>query len=283
MKKFFFVIFVFYFSLPVMGNSRPWRPGGLAASDVPPELATIGITEHLGERLDLSLEFKNEKDEKVTLGKYINGKKPTMLSLVYYSCPHLCNFHLNGVTKGLQSVKWSLGQEFEMLVVSIDPKEDSSLAAAKKKNYLKLYNRKGAERGWHFLTGSQEQISALAKMVGFKYRWDKETKQWAHSSAVVLLTPEGVISRYLYGIEFDQKNLTIGLLEAAKGKLGDVIDRLILYCFQYDPERKTYAFYAYNIMRAGMGLMALAMAFFLIPFWIRQRREKFQSDQGNNT
>lgn len=277
--KFFSVLLIFCFTFPVMSNNRPWRPNGLAASDVPPELATVGITEHLGKKLDLNLKFKNDKGEDVTLGKYINGNKPIMLSLVYYSCPHLCNFHLNGVTEGLKSVKWTLGQEFEMLVLSIDPKETPSLAEAKKKNYLKVYNRTGAEQGWHFLTGSQEQISALAETVGFKYRWDKETKQWAHSSAVILLTPEGVISRYLYGIEFDQKNLTIGLLEAAQGKLGDVIDRLILYCFQYDPERKTYAFYAYNIMRASMGLMALAMAFFLIPFWMKQRREKLQTDQ----
>lgn len=253
-------------------EKKPWRQHDKPAAEAPPELKDIGITENLGQKLDTSLTFTNEAGQTVALGQYFDGKRPVLLSLVYYNCPGLCNFVLNGATETFSKMDWELGNQFDMVVVSIDPKENAELAQKKKENYLKELKKPGAERGWHFLTGSEENIKKLAAQVGFAYKWDEATEQWAHSAALYALSPDARIMRYLYGISYEPKTVRLSLVEASEGKAGSVIDKLILQCFQYNPNTRGYAFYAYNIVRAGGAIVGIFIAAILLPIWVRERR-----------
>lgn len=244
-----------------------------APNEVPRPLRDVGISEHLGSKVDLTLRFRDETGREVALGEYFNPARPVLLSLAYYSCPNLCNFHLNGMTDGLKQMNWTIGREFQYVVVSIDPKETSAVASAKKANYLKAYGRLEAAKGWHFLTGDEAAVRALAKQIGFNYHWDEESQQWAHSAAAYVLTPNGEISRYLYGIVFDPQTVRLSLVEASNGLVGSLVDRLILYCFHYDPKASKYTLFAFNVMRGGAILIALVLVAFLLPFWRRQRKE----------
>lgn len=243
------------------------------ANEIPTELADISITPRIGEKIDLDAKFKDQTGREVTLRDYTKDGKPLLLSLAYYSCPSLCNFHLNGLNDSFKQMKQPLGEEFNFVVVSFDPKEGPALAAAKRENYLKEYGRPEGAAGWHFLTGDAEASAALAKAVGFTYRWDETQKQYAHASAAYAIAPDGTISRYLFGIVFDPKTVRLSMLEASKGKVGNVIDKLILYCFHYDPKANKYTLAAFNMMRAGGVLILLVMGAFLVPFWMRTRKE----------
>jgi protein SCO1/2 len=236
----------------------------------------VGIVEHLGESIDLNLEFQNEKGETVPLSTYFQSGKPVLLAMIYFNCPSLCNFQLNGVTETLKQMEWTTGEKYEFVVVSIEPTETPKLAAEKKKAYLELYDRKQGADGWHFLTGKQEAITKLADQVGFKYKWVESRKEYAHTAASYVITPQGKISRYLYGISFTAKTLRLSLVEASNGKIGNAVDKFLLYCFRYDPEKRGYAFYAFNIMRAGAGMAVVILAAFLVPFWIRQRKQQLK-------
>lgn len=232
-------------------------PQAQAAEPVPRELQNIGVDEHLENRIDLGLAFKDEEGKDVELKQYFKQGKPVALFLVYYGCPSLCGFFLNGATDGMKKIAWTPGQEFEIVTISIDPTEKPELAQAKKKSLLKVYAGNDQKRlelaqtGWHFLTGKQENISKITEQVGFKYRYDEETKQYAHSPVMTILTPEGTISRYLYGIEFKGFDLKLALNEASQGHIGNIIDRLVLFCYHYDPKNRQYALYAMNAMRVG--------------------------------
>lgn len=221
--------------------------------------------------MNLDLKFKNESGDPVQLKDFFKADKPVLLTIVYYRCPNLCNYHLNGITKVLKNLNWTAGKEFEIVAVSMDPSETSELAIQKKKAYLDEYGRPDAANGWHFLTGDESSIKTLAADVGFKYRWNPATKQWIHSSAAYVLTPGGTLSRYLMGIEFDARNLKLSMLDAAKGKIGNFVDQFALFCFQFDPDRNIYTLYAYNLMRISAGATVLLLSVFLIPFWLRQR------------
>lgn len=240
-------------------------------NEKPKELEGVGVQEKLGNQLDLSLSFRDETGKSVLLSSFFKRDKPVLLSLVYYKCPTLCNFHLNGVTDTLKKLSWQVGNEFEYVAVSFDPRETFDLAFAKKNAYLKEYTR-GNGQGWHFLTGDQKEITALAESLGFSYKWNSENEQWIHSSVAYIITPSGKISRYLHGITFDERNLKLSLLEASDGKIGDFTDQFALFCFQFDPGKNTYTLYAYNIMKLGGFFTLLIMAAFLIPFWIRHNR-----------
>jgi protein SCO1 len=242
-------------------------------NETPKQLENAGITERLGETVDLNLTFTNENGETVPLRSFIRDNKPVLLSLAYYNCPSLCNFHLNGVNDTLRQLKAPTGTEFNFVVVSIDPRETPELAKAKKEAYLKAYGRPEGADGWHFLVGSEEQIKALADQVGFGYQWDEEQQQYAHAAAAIALTPEGKISRYLYGIVFDPQTLRLSMLEASNGKVGTLVDKLILFCFHFDPKTNKYSLYAFNVMRAGGVMIMAVLAMFLVPFWFRSRRE----------
>jgi protein SCO1/2 len=249
------------------------KEAGVPSTEPPKGLTDVGITEKLKQKLNLSLKFKDENGQEVTLGHYYDGKHPVVISLVYYSCPGLCNFHLNGVVDALKNVDWSAGDQFQYLAISFDPKEGPVLAKAKKASYMKVYERPGTENGWHFLTGDEATIHQLAEQIGFKYKWVPEEKQWAHASAAVVTMPDGEISRYLHGIMFDGKTFKLALVEAAEGKVGTLADKLIWYCFHYDPHQSKYTLYATRVMQMGGVGIILVLGLILIPVWIRSRRE----------
>lgn len=270
--SFFLLTICFLWTQRLFARDLPVNvPVGKVSTEIPMELENVGITEHLGRKVDLNLEFLNENGEKVTLGKYFDGRRPVFLSLVYYACPNLCSFHLTGVTNVLKKMTWSLGNEFDMVVVSIDPAETAELAGKKKAAYLESYGRPESAKGWHFLTGSEAAIKQLAEQVGFAYRWDEESGQWVHAAAAYVLSPTGTISRYLYGIEFSDKTLRLSLIEAADNKIGTIVDRVLLYCLRYDPAGRTYSFYLFGIMRVMAALTAAALIVVLAHFWWRQR------------
>ncbi len=240
----------------------------------PPELSGVGVEEHLDARLPLDLDFVDEHGKPVRLGRFFRGSAPVILTLNYYRCPMLCGLQLNGVVEGLTRLDWTLGREFEMVTVSIDPLETPELALAKKQNYLKWYDRPAAGEGWHLLTGRETNIRRLAETVGFGYRYDEESGQYAHAAAIFICTPDGRVARYLYGIEYHPKDLRLALLEASQGTIGNALDQLILYCFHYDPSGRRYAPVAMNIMRLGGGATAMMLGVSLAMLWIRDARRK---------
>lgn len=242
-------------------------------NEVPAQLVDIGITPHLGDKIDLDAKFIDHNGREVTLREYTKNGKPLLLSLAYFNCPSLCNFHLNGLNDAFKQMKEPLGKEFNLVVVSFEPKETTALAAQKRESYIKEYGRPEGADGWHFLTGEGKNSAALAKAVGFTYRWDEAQKQYAHASAAYAIAPDGTITRYLFGIVFDPKTVRLSMLEASKGQVGSVIDKLILYCFHYDPKANQYTLAAFNLMRAGGILILVVMGMFMIPFWFRGRKE----------
>jgi protein SCO1/2 len=253
------------------GNSARDQAG--AASTEPPKgLSDVGITEKRGDKVDLSLKFKDENGKEVSLGSFYDGTHPVVISPVYYSCPSLCNFHLNGVIDSLKKVDWTAGNQFQYVAISFDPKEKPDLAKTKKAAYMKVYGRAGSENGWHFLTGDEATIKKLMADLGFKYKWVPEEKQWAHASAAVVTMPDGKISRYLNGILFDSKTFKLALNEAAEGKVGTIADKLVWFCFHYDPHQSKYTLYASRVMSLGGVLIILVLGAMIVPMWIRSRK-----------
>lgn len=245
--------------------------GVFAAEPTLAMLQNVGIEPPLGASLPLELEFTDENGQTVALGQYFKGNRPVILELVYYECPNLCTYLLNGALEGLKGLKWSAGKEFELVAVSIDPNETPDLAAVKKANYLKEYGRPGSESGWHFLTGTEENIQKLAAAVGFRYRYDPEIKQYAHAAGLFVVTPQGKLARTLFGIQFNPRDLRLALLEASEGKMGTVVDRLLLFCYGYDPKASKYVLFAGNAMKAG-GAATLLILGFLIYRLGRKKR-----------
>jgi protein SCO1/2 len=228
------------------------RPGlGTTENGLPTALREVKIEQRLNEQLPLDLQFKDETGRTVALSEYFNKSRPVILSLVFYKCPMLCNQILSGLLAGLRAQSFSAGREFDVLTVSFDPRETPEIAAEKKQSYIERYNRPGAEKGWHFLTGDAENIRRLTDAVGFHYNYDEKTNQFAHASGIMLLTPEGKLSRYFYGIEYDARDLRLGLVEASDNKIGSMVDQLLLYCYHYDPETGRYGPIVMNIMRLG--------------------------------
>lgn len=244
------------------------------SNERPRELEDVGVDEKLGSSLDPNLLFKDENGKNVRLGQFFDGKRPVLMAMVYYSCPNLCNLQLNGYLEDLKALDWSIGREFDFVLVSMEPTETPDLALQKKQSYLSEYVRPEAEKGWHFLTGTEENVKAFAGQVGFKYKWDQEGKQWAHQAAAYVVTPQGKISRYLYGIQLPVSNFRLAMVEASDGKIGGVMDKIAMFCFKYDPSRRTYAFYAWNLMRGAGALTVLVLGGFLIAFWIRQKKRQ---------
>lgn len=245
---------------------------GPLSHGVPEEIQDVGVTEKLSQQISKSLEFTNDKNEKVTLGQYFTGNKPVLLSMVYYDCPSLCNFHLNGLLDVFRKTKLKVGQDFEFVAISMNHRETPELAAKKKANYLKELDQPGAENGWHFLVGSEENVKKIANEIGFRFKWNEAGQQYAHAAVAYVLTPDAIISRYLYGIEFPPQTLRLSLIEASQGKIGNIVDQIILFCFQFNPSQNKYTLYAFNVMRVGAILTAVLLAAFLLPYWRRERR-----------
>ncbi len=241
-----------------------------ADQPLPPELQSVGVEEHLGRPVDLNLTFTAENGYPVALKEYFHKDRPVLLNLVYYSCPMLCNMVLNGQTAALREVPWTPGREFDVVTISIDPTETFSLAQQKRAVYLESYGR--ATTGWHFLVDRDGDARKLADMVGFHYRYVEAQSQYAHPAVIMLLTPEGKVSRYLYGIKFPPRDLRLALAEAAESKSGLSVERILLYCFHYDPQARGYVLFATNIMRAGGVLTVAILALVLLRLWRRERR-----------
>ena len=222
----------------------------------PPYLTNVGIEQRLDSQVPPDLAFTDDTGRQVKLGDYF-GKKPLILNLVYYNCPMLCGEALVGLSASMKLVKFEVGNEFEVLTLSFNPQETPQLAAAKKAEYLKRYGRPNAAAGWHFLTGPADSINALTKAVGFQYQYDAAKNQYAHATAIMVLTPQGRISRYFYGVEFPPKDLRMGLVEASQGKIGNAVDQVLLYCYHYDPATGKYGAIVSNMLKVGGALTIL--------------------------
>lgn len=238
----------------------------------PRELEEVGVDEKLGTIVDGSIEFVTESGRPVPLRSFLNQGRPVILNFVYYSCPMLCSMVLNGVTSSMRDLDWTPGKEYEVLTISFDPRETHELAAAKKQAYMASFDRPAP--GWHFLTDAGDSAKKLAAQVGYKYRWDTGRSQYAHTAAIILLTPEGKVARYLYGIKYKPFDLRLGLTEAAQGRLqGTKMEQMLLYCFQYDANARSYVMTARNIMRAGGAMTLLILGATLMKFWRREREQ----------
>jgi protein SCO1/2 len=233
------------------------------ANQRPPGLKHVGIEQHLNDQIPPDLTFRDEDGKTVRLGDYF-GKKPLILSLVYYQCPMLCGEVLSGLESALRVLKFDVGKEFDVLTVSFDPRETPQMAATKKTEYLKRYKRAGAEQGWHFLTGPQESIDALTNAAGFQYQYDPKVGQFAHATAIMVLTPEGKISQYYYGVEYAPKDLRLGLVQASQNKIGNVVDEVLLYCYHYDPDTGKYGAIVSRILKLSAGATILVLGTFLV-------------------
>jgi protein SCO1/2 len=242
-------------------------------TDMPPQMAGVGVDEKLGNQVDLNLTFVGEGGLVRKLGDYFRPGKPVILNLVYYRCPMLCNLVLNGQVNVLRELAWKPGNEFDVISISIDPTETSEMAAEKKATYLSNFDQP-VRRGWHFLADHNGNVKKLAEQVGFRYNYDPVQQQYAHSSAIMILSPTGMVSRYLYGIKFRERDLRLALTEAAGNKFGMSFEKLLLMCYHYDPSAKSYVLFATNVMRLGGFLVVLILGLWLGRYWRQELRAR---------
>jgi protein SCO1/2 len=252
--------------------------GGRAAAQVagmPPELAHVGVVEHLDGPLPLDTPFRDHTGKAVKLRDFFDGKRPVVLTFAYHSCPVLCSMVLNAEAAGLRGIGWTVGKEFEVVTISIDPEESLEKTAQKRASILHEY---GASRGhdgagWHFLVGDRASIAQVAAAAGFEYQYDADQKQWGHPSVLMLVKPDGHMARYLYGLEFLSADIKLGLLEASAGRSITTLEQIILYCYHYDPQGGKYVLVAQRVMQVGGGAVALVLFGFLGLFWGRELRK----------
>jgi len=262
--------FLLFASDPAQAWVRDQQPSPAPpAGERPRILSDVGFDQRLGETVPLDAVFRDESGRAVKLGDYF-GQRPVVLSLAYYECPMLCTVVLNGLASALDVVSYDPGKEFEVVTVSFEPRETPELAAAKKATYLRRYRRPGAAAAWHFLTGDAAQIRRLTDAVGFKYAWDETTKQYAHASGVMVLTRDGRLARYLYGVEYAPKDLRFAIYEASQGKILSPVDHLLLYCYHYDPTLGRYGTTVIALLRVGAVLTLAGLAVLMITL---RRRE----------
>ncbi len=234
----------------------------------------VGIDEQLGESIPLDLVFLNEKGEEVTLDMYFDGERPVLLNFVYHNCPMLCSILLEGFTKTLGELEWTPGQEFDILTVSFSSLESPELASTQKQRYLKDLGRPEASSGWHFLTGSEDNIQALARSTGFQFKWMESTRDFAHPAALIFLAGDGKITRYIHGMYFAPSDVRKAIVEASRGTVGTRVDQIFLYCYRYDANANSYVLHATNLMRMGGFLTVLVLLTGLFIFWRRERRRQ---------
>ena len=247
---------------------------------MPPALKTIGIEQKLSNQLPLDTELKDESGNLVKLGSYFNSGRPVVIAFVYYECPMLCNQVLNGLTGSLKGVSFDAGKEFDVVAISFDAKEfdKPGLAQNKKTSYMQRYGRPGTEKGWHFLTGTEASIQAVTQAAGFSFKWDDKSDQFAHAAGVMVATPEGKLSRYLYGIDYSPKDLKFAVMESAESKVGNAAEQLLLYCFHYDPSTGKYGLAILNVMRLGGIATLMGMGLMGFVFWRRNKRKTVDSE-----
>ncbi len=239
---------------------------------MPAALEGVGVTEHPNAELPLDLEFFASDGRKVRLGELFDGTRPVILTLNYSNCPKLCSVQLNGLVTAMKQMPWKLGEEYQVVTLSIDPLETTDRARLTKQKYIQQYGRPGSAAGWHFLVGREEHIKQVADTVGFGYRWVGD--QYVHAAVLFICTPDGRVSRYIYRVEYDPQTLRLSLYEAAQGKVGSPMDQVLLFCFHYDPASGRYGMAAMNLMRAGGVVTLVALGAMLGVYWRRERRRR---------
>lgn len=258
--------------LSVTASAQLYRePVAKPPQGLDPILANVGVDQKLNSQVPLDARFRDENGQPVELKKYFD--KPVILTLVYYTCPMLCSEVLNGTASSLKPVKFDIGKEFNVVTISIDPKDTTGTAMGKKKMMMARYGRHGADQGWHFLTGDKQNIDAVANAVGWRYAYDPRSGQYAHASAIMLLTPEGKVSRYFYGIEYSAKDIQFGIMDASQNKIGSIADQVALYCYHYDPATGKYGVAVMRLVR-GAGLLTVALICGLIFVAVRREGDR---------
>jgi len=248
---------------------EPPKPGD-ASTMTPPQLKEVTFKQRLNEPLPLDATFKDENGRPVRLGDFFGGERPVVLAFVYYQCPMLCTQVMNGISSGLKALPFTAGREFDIVLVSFDPRETPTMAAEKKRAHLQYWSEEATAGAWHFLTGDEAEIRRATTAAGFNYRWDEATGQFAHVSGLLVVTPDGRLSRYFYGVEYSPKDLRLALVESAAGKIGSAIDELLLYCYHYDPESGRYGVIVMNLIRLGGVITVAVMVGFIL---LMRRRE----------
>jgi protein SCO1 len=252
-----------------------WASPLFAHDDRPVALRNVDLEQKLGARVPLGVEFRDESGRTVRLQDYF-GRRPVILSLVYYSCEDLCPLVLGGLVRSLRPLAFNIGDQFDVVTLSFDPRDAPALAAAKKSDALKQYARPGTGEGWHFLTGDETAIRRVTEAVGFRYNYESDKDRFGHASGIILLTPEGKVARYFYGIEFSPRDLRLGLIEAADEKIGSPIDQLLLFCYHYDPATGKYSLLITNIIRLAAAVTVLSLATFIVLMLRRERNRRLQ-------
>jgi len=256
------------------------QPGDVSPNQKPSILDQVGLDQKLNSQLPLDAMFVDEHGQAVQLKQYF-GTKPVILIMVYYQCPMLCTQVLTGFTGAMLGVrKFTIGREFDVVTISIDPRDGAKDALEAKNRYMQRYRRPDAVKGWHFLTGKKDQIDAVAQAVGFRYAWDPEVQQYAHASGIMLLTPQGRVAQYYYGIEYAPRDIQLGLVEASQGKIGNIVDQVLLYCFHYDPRQGRYGAVIFNILRLSALVTVLLLGGFILFMF---RRDALAARRGRLT
>ena len=285
MKRWAVCIALWALSVPAYAQQEPgfprpsydmMEPGTLATARLP-QLEDVTFKQRLDTRLPLDATFKDEYGRPVTLGQYFDGKKPVVLAFVYYSCPMLCTQVMNGVSRAVKVLPFNAGTDFDVVFVSFDPRDKPETAAAKKTALLNYWSTQNQSGAWHFLTGEEPEIKRVTSAAGFFYMWDEKSQQYAHLSGVLVLTPDGRLSRYFYGVEYSPKELRLALVESGEGHVGSIVDELLLYCYHYDPSQGRYGVIVMNLVRVGGVLTVLAMAGFILLM----RRQERQHREGH--
>jgi len=287
----FFILNFSFFICPVSAQKsehynsplyspRTYDPSVDTTTGLPPVLDKVGIEQKLGDQLPLDTELKDENGRTVKLGEYF-GMRPVVLALVYYDCPMLCNQVLNGLTGSLKGMSLEAGKDFDVIALSFDARENEKpdLAKNKKASYMDRYGHPGTEGGWHFLTGTQESIDKVTQAAGFSYKWDEKSNQFAHAGGIMITTPDGKMARYLYGIDYAPKDLKFGIMETAENKVGSPTEKLLLYCYHYDPATGKYGLSVLRIMRLGGIATLIGLGAMVFVFWRRNKR-KSESENG---
>src|SRR5688572_347779 len=255
-------------------SPRSYDPAASSGNGLPDALQEIGIKQNLGEQLPLDTQVTDENGQKVTLGSMFTSGRPVVIAFVYYECPMLCNEVLNGLTGSLKGMSLNAGRDFDVIALSFDARENEKpgLAKNKKAAYMERYGRPDSEKGWHFLTADQASIDSITKAAGFNYRWDEKSNQFAHAGGVMVVTPEGKMSRYYFGIDFSPRDLKLGMIESANNRIGSAADQMLLYCYHYDPATGRYGLAILSVIRFGAILTLLGMGAMGFVFWRRNKK-----------
>ncbi|MBC8367668.1 SCO family protein [bacterium] len=253
------------------------------SEELPSDLENIGIFDRSGAQMPSDLRFARAEGDTIRFGDLFDGEKPVIMNLVYYNCPMLCNLILDGQIAALRQMEWSAGDEFRIVTVSIDPRDRPENAIGRKAHLLGEYDRDGAEAGWDFLTGAEVNVKEVADSAGFYYEFDAERGEFNHAAGIFILTPDGRVSRTLFGIEFDPLTLRLSLVEASEGDIGGTVERVLLYCFSYDAEKGSYAWAAKRIMRAGAGITVVLVFGMILLFGLRERSHRKGTVKGSSS